>query len=71
MLEIEQDVRRVSRQSLVAARDLPAGHVLRRDDLTIKRPGTGLEPFHLDDVIGKTLSAAVGADEPLVATAVL
>ncbi len=70
VLEIEQDVRRVSRQSLVATRDLAAGHVIRREDLTIKRPGTGLEPFHLDDVIGKTLALAVGADEPLVAASV-
>ncbi len=65
VLDIEQDVRRVSRQSLVAARDLPAGHTLTREDLTIKRPGTGLEPWRLEEVIGKKLAVAVGADEPL------
>ncbi|MDX2118648.1 MAG: N-acetylneuraminate synthase family protein [Planctomycetota bacterium] len=63
--ELEQDVRHVSRQSLVATRDLAAGHVLTRADLTIKRPGTGLAPFLLDGVLGQPLKRAVGADLPL------
>ena len=41
-LAIEADVRRVSRQSLAVAHDLPAGHTLTRSDLTTRRPGTGL-----------------------------
>lgn len=65
VLDIEQDVRRVSRQSLVAVRDLPAGHVLRHADLTIKRPGTGIEPWKLEEMIGKSLVVAVREDEPL------
>lgn len=65
VLEIEQDVRRVSRQSLVAARDLAAGHVLTRGDLVIKRPGTGIEPWKLDEVLGKQLTQNVAADQPL------
>ena len=40
--DVERDVRRVSRQSLVASRDLPAGHLVTPDDLCVKRPGTGL-----------------------------
>lgn len=70
VLEIEQDVRRVSRQSLVAARDLAAGHVLMRGDLVIKRPGTGIEPWKLDEVLGKQLTEAVSADQPLPHAAV-
>ena len=35
----EQDVRQVSRQSLVATKDLPAGHVIVMEDLTTQRPG--------------------------------
>ncbi|MCK6478001.1 MAG: N-acetylneuraminate synthase family protein [Phycisphaerales bacterium] len=65
ILEVEQDVRRVSRQSLVATRDLPAGHTLTRDDITIKRPGTGVEPWRLEDAIGKPLTAPVDADTPI------
>lgn len=67
VLAIEQDVRTVSRQSLTAVRDLAAGHVLTRGDLTIKRPGTGLAPFELEHVVGKKLTRAVEADMPVMA----
>lgn len=49
-------------KSLVACRDLPAGHVLQKEDLIAKRPGTGISPTHLQNVIGKKLSAALKAD---------
>jgi N,N'-diacetyllegionaminate synthase len=65
VLPCEHDVRRVSRQSVVAARDLPAGHVLTRHDLTCKRPGTGLEPWRIDEIIGAPLRRTVEADTPL------
>lgn len=62
VLPIEQDVRTVSRQSLVAVRDLPAGHVLTAADVTFKRPGTGYWPSELPSVLGKTLVESVAAD---------
>jgi len=65
VLDIEQDVRTVSRQSLVPVRDLPEGHVLTHGDLTIKRPGTGLAPWMLLPVMGCTLARRVEADFPL------
>lgn len=65
VLGVEEDVRRLSRQSLVTRRPLPAGHVLTREDLTIKRPGTGLEPWMLEGTIGRRLSRAVEGDMPL------
>jgi sialic acid synthase SpsE len=65
VLECERDVRAVSRQSITAARELRAGEVLRAADLTVKRPGTGLEPWMIDRVIGRTLARDVGADLPL------
>jgi N,N'-diacetyllegionaminate synthase len=61
----ELDTRAVARRSLVAARSLPAGHRLTRDDVAIKRPGTGLAPADLEAVVGRTLARAVGADELL------
>lgn len=62
---IEEDVRRVSRQSLVAVRSMPAGHTLTAADLTIKRPGTGIPPFELASTLGQRLARAVEADTPL------
>ena len=63
--DIEGDVRLASRQSLTATRDLPAGHALRREDLTIKRPGTGLSPARMTEIIGRVLKRPTRADMPL------
>ncbi|MDX2145898.1 MAG: N-acetylneuraminate synthase family protein [Planctomycetota bacterium] len=62
VLECERDVRRSSRQSCVAARDLRAGQTLTIDDVVFKRPGTGLPPYRLVDALGRTLERDVTAD---------
>ncbi|MFA9478615.1 N-acetylneuraminate synthase family protein [Phycisphaerales bacterium AB-hyl4] len=67
VLSIENDVRQVSRQSLCATRDLPADHVLTREDLTIKRPGTGLPAAVLMETIGRRLARPVRANDLLLA----
>jgi len=64
-LLIEQDVRTASRQSLVATRDLSPGAALGRGDITIKRPGTGLAPWRMDEALGRALGRAVQADMPI------
>jgi sialic acid synthase SpsE len=45
---------------------MPAGHVLPRADLTIKRPGTGILAFELESVVGRTLARDVEGDSVLV-----
>lgn len=65
VLSIEEDVRTVSRQSLTMTRDVPAGHVLTRDDLTIKRPGTGIPPFELEATVGRRVRRSLRGDAPL------
>jgi len=65
VLPIEEDVRRVSRQSVVCTRDIAAGHTIRREDVTLKRPGTGLPASMLDEVVGRTTSRTIEADTPL------
>ena len=64
---LEADVKRLSRQSVVTTRGLPAGHRLTSSDLTIKRPGTGLSPACLPSLVGVCLARDVGADLPLTA----
>jgi len=54
--------RRKMRRSVVVVKDLPAGHVLCAEDLYAKRPGTGIPPDRLGDMIGKSLRCAVKAD---------
>lgn len=60
-------LRDIFTRSIVAGQDLPAGTVLAREHLTIKKPGTGLPPDRLDDVVGRRLRRAVTVDQLLVA----
>ena len=44
----------VARKSIVAARDIRKGEIFDENNLTVKRPGTGLSPMHWEDVLGQT-----------------
>ncbi|HEY1686335.1 MAG TPA: N-acetylneuraminate synthase family protein [Tepidisphaeraceae bacterium] len=61
VLTTEENVRALSRQSLVAARDLPAGHVIAESDLIIQRPGTGISAADYLQTIGERTSRAIPA----------
>ncbi len=54
------------RRSIVAARDLAAGTVLRAEDMDFVRPGGGIAPPELAEVLGKTLSRALPRHAVLV-----
>ena len=58
----ETNARLYARRSLVAARTLPAGHVLTAADLLTKRPAAGLPPSALEWVIGKRLAKELVED---------
>jgi len=60
-------LRRLFTRSLVAAAALPAGTVLEAGHLRIKKPGTGLTPDRLHEVIGKRLARPVAVDDVLTA----
>lgn len=61
--EMLTDARGWARQSIMAAKDLAAGTVLTADDLVLKRPGDGLGPEKIDDLLNKTLQSPVKKDE--------
>jgi N,N'-diacetyllegionaminate synthase len=61
----EMELRHLARRSIVAAADLPAGTVLTRADLAVKRPGGGLMPERLPDLLGRRLARDVQVDEPI------
>lgn len=45
--------RPISRKSIVAARDIQQGEIFSNENLTVKRPGTGISPMRWDELIGK------------------
>lgn len=63
--ECEQDVRRASRQSIVARDRIESGARVERSLLTFMRPGTGLEPWRVDEVVGRVAARTIEAGEPL------
>lgn len=56
------ELRQVFGKSLVAERDLPAGHQLRAEDVALKKPGTGVPASELDAFLGRRLQYAVARD---------
>lgn len=54
-----------ARKSLVTTRALAAGTALEHSMLTAKRPGTGIAPHEIGDVLGRTLKTDVEADTVL------
>jgi N,N'-diacetyllegionaminate synthase len=52
-------------KSMVAATDLPAGHLLTAGDLVAKRPGDGVRPDRIDSLLGRRLRRGILADDPV------
>ncbi len=53
----------VARKSLVAAKHIAIGEVFDEDNLTVKRPGTGISPIYWDEIIGRKASRDFIANE--------
>ena len=66
----EKENKRILQKSLVAAVDIPAGTVILKKMLKIKRPGTGLAPSQLYKVDGKTAAVDISVDEVLTSDSV-
>jgi len=50
-------------KKLVAARNLPVGHILTREDIAIKSPNNGLPPCEIERVIGRVTIRPLQEDE--------
>lgn len=62
VLDCEITPRREARRSLVIARDLKKGEVIKPEDIQLKRPGTGIAPKYLDLVIGREVTRDLEED---------
>lgn len=63
--ESEISTRNVARRSIVAAMEIKEGSKITEKQLTLKRPGTGIDPRKIDEVIGKVANRDIRKDLPL------
>lgn len=61
----EIEIARIVRKSIVAKVDIPAGAIITKDMLAIKRPGTGIEPGHLGSVVGQRAKLHIRKDQKI------
>lgn len=58
----ESSARKEARRSIVSLRDIKKGEIITLDDLTFKRPGTGIYPSQIDDIVGKIAKEDIPED---------
>ena len=58
----EREMAEKVRRSIHAARDIEAGEVLREDMLTVKRPGGGVPPHMMGELVGRSAREPIPAD---------
>jgi len=61
----ERKKRNAIRRSLHVARDLPVGHVITEADIDYRRPGTGIAPERLPEVLSRPLTVKKVAGQRL------
>ena len=61
MAEDLEELRQIFGKSIVAARDLEKGTVLRLEDLDFRKPGSGVSAKHFREYINKTLNQSVSS----------
>ena len=53
----------IARKSIVARREIHSGDSFTEDNLTTKRPGTGISPMKWYEILGQTASRDYQSDE--------
>lgn len=53
----------IARKSIVAATPISKGEIFTEENLTIKRPGTGISPMKWDEIIGKVATKDFSTDD--------
>ena len=46
----------IARKSIHLNKPVKAGHIIKEDDLIMKRPGDGISPMHIENVIGQMIN---------------
>lgn len=55
----------IARKSIVAARPIKAGELLTEENLTVKRPGNGINPMRWNEVVGTYAIQSFNEEDPI------
>lgn len=64
----EQENIAVARKSIVARRSISRGEVFSEENLTVKRPGSGISPMHWFELLGREAERDFAEDELIVSS---
>lgn len=59
----EEENKKAARRSIVAKVDIPEGAIITKEMLNVKRPGTGIEPKHIEEVSGARAKVDIKRDD--------
>jgi N,N'-diacetyllegionaminate synthase len=62
----ELSIRKDIRKSVVAIKNIPKGTKITKNSVDVKRPGTGLSPTKLSEIIGKIAKRDILNDNPIM-----
>lgn len=62
----ERTTRINNRKSIVAKKTIKAGAVIEKDMVAIKRPGYGIPPKYINEIIGRMAKADIEAEHPVL-----
>ena len=65
-LDSEKKARLNARRSIVAAKDIPKGKIIDREDLTFKRPAHGISPKFISTLIGSCAKEDIKEDDIII-----
>ena len=63
--EEELEMRKISRKSLYLARDVKYSQYVKESDFNLKRPGIGISPLEIPNIVGKTYLRDISEGELL------
>jgi|OM-RGC.v1.004686996 sialic acid synthase SpsE len=58
----EEEMKKKFRRSVIVNKNLKAGDIIKKDDISLKRPGTGFSPDEIKFILGKKLKKDIEAD---------
>lgn len=63
--QVESEAVKYARRSIVSLKKISKGSIISKDMLAIKRPGTGISPKYLDEIVGKKVLKDIDEDVPI------